>query len=72
MIRQNALGAIVLESAYLERLLRCVFTALVTMIRWRGDEVPARGTGCGPGGSSSPGCRAVAGAAAGPLRSSGG
>jgi hypothetical protein len=29
MIRQNALGAIVLESAYLERLLRCVFTALI-------------------------------------------
>lgn len=29
MIRQNALGAIVLESAYLERVLRCVFTALI-------------------------------------------
>jgi hypothetical protein len=27
--RQNALGEIVLESAYLERLLRCVFTALI-------------------------------------------
>lgn len=29
MIRQTALGGIVLESAYLERLLRCVFTALI-------------------------------------------
>jgi hypothetical protein len=29
MMRQSALGEIVLESAYLERLLRCVFTALV-------------------------------------------
>ena len=29
MLRQSELGVIVLESAYLERLLRCVFTALV-------------------------------------------
>ena len=28
-VRQNALGAVVLESAYLERLLRCVFTGLI-------------------------------------------
>ena len=29
LARQSALGAVVLESSYLERLLRCIFTALV-------------------------------------------
>lgn len=39
MLRQNALREVVIESAYLERLLRCVFTALagrkyVAIVGW--------------------------------------